>query len=181
MAGAMRKFLIYLLTVLALGCSSSAREDVDRSGPPYRYVEIYMVRSSVTRAEFEHFKIVSSRLFFECGTISGGKPVADENRILPLALEQYQSIESSLASVEDYYREYNPRGAKEGSASDFADPGVFELTMENAAGKIAFRSSFDSIVNEDGTFENDLNELVHQIRKLVGSAGCNNETFFGMR
>jgi hypothetical protein len=175
--------LVFLAMVCGAlgGCAGSNHADTEGIKPvAARSLELFVQRSSVTTSEFEQFKVVGERLFYECGTVSRGRFVPDTQQFVSFPetmVEQYQTRLSRVVALLGPDQVFDAPG----KAAHMADPGIFSLHVEIAENQHEVRTAFDSVVSPDTRVERELHALARILRAAAGGEICGNRHFYGLK
>lgn len=143
--------------------------------------EIFFSRSSLTKTEFEHYRLGKSDLFYECGEIHRGSFLEDEQELAPIDEERLRKISEGFGDIADYLAQNYPTQIliREGNDSGFADPGRFEISLQGSR-TLELKGAFDPVADRQGLLEEKLFRVARLLRGIPEKPPCGNRDFFGI-
>jgi len=178
-----KKFSLISLILLSSGCSFLANEEKPAPSTAQLPVklDLYISRASLRLNEFEQYKYLGTKLFWECGEIRGGRPTAKQQQLIdiPAAVqsrvnEKAQSLFDKVVAIPEL--NLDPPG----TTGDMFDPGRAIATIQVGDRKVDVKTSFDAV--QQGTKETtaDLLYIAKALRSATGGTPCGNPQFYGL-
>jgi len=173
-----RFFLLALGSLCAAACSLSPQAPA-ATEIPLQSVSLYYHRGSSTGASFEQFKLSGDRLFFECGSVSGGRHAAKEQKIITISPEQLERIKIDAWQVRRYVEDLQAKFKPPGSSGTIFDPGKLSVALQFSDGPHKLETSFDSVATGTEGKAAIVRTLAQDLRKAAGDNLCGRATFYG--
>ena len=165
------------------GCFSSSASESPSAAPsevPVK-VELYISRASLKLNEFEQYKFLGNKMFWECGEIRGGRPFARQQQLVDVGApdqavisEKGQSLFNQVVSAPELHLD------PPGSSSDMFDPGRALATVQVSDRKVDVKTSFDALEQGNTPITADLLRITKRLRTAAGGAPCGNIEFYGL-
>ena len=176
----MRNLIICCLSVVVISaCSTTSpvtplSSDIDN-------LELFLSRSSMTKVEFETYKLENDSLYVECGPIVGGRFKATEQNLI---LVDSSAVEQVFSSAEQAIALYSSRDwnlDEAGKSNTFFDPGQFYLkaTLEDGT-RVNLETSLDTVSEPKSKLTRKLKELSIKVRAASKTTPCSNRSFYGI-
>lgn len=171
--------ILVCLGSFLLGSCALSPQPPAASEIPLRSVAAYYHRAGSLGADFEQFKLTDSKLFFECGLVSGGRHAAKQQRIVPVSTQQLAQIKSEAWQVRRYVEELHAQFTPPGTGSSLFDPGKLSLTLQFENGSQKIETSFDSVASGTEGRAAVVKALVQSLRSAAGDSLCGKSSFYG--
>lgn len=183
----MKLFSQLFSLALLIGCSSTDPHPTITTleANSSRSIELYLSRASVSKSEFEQFKVTNEHIYVECGKIAGGRQSAQYQELSPLSQVDQNEIHDLTSTIVDFSNSHTLHLDQAGNSDIFYDPGQFILKLEGPSNKILIKTSLDSIASASKTSEDNLKKLAIKLRESAKKASnsgnlCGNNKFFDL-
>ena len=177
--------LLVCLTSILTGCgfiNFSGDKNQQNDNLNIDSVDLYVSRASLTRTEFEQYKITKQKFYYECGKINGSMPKPEVQNVKNLSLNDYSQISKLASDIVNFQNRHELNLDKEGKSTSMFDAGQFILTISAGAKPVEIKTSLDSITSATKTSENYLKLIAKKIREIAlinsGSSLCGNRKFY---
>lgn len=171
--------LLFIFSSLAFSACSSTSSTVDTTDPLLSF-ELYYSRASINGAEFEQFKLSDNSLFFECGTIRGGRYFASEQELTSVSPELLSNLNGKANAIVKLLSMSKTELPASGSSKHLADPGEFKLLLNHKTSEHSITTAFDPIAEPSSLIERRVNEFTLLVRSVAKEGLCGNLSFFGL-
>jgi len=173
---------VLLIASLCFLCSAcSPRAEIQPLPAQIADIELFMSRGSLSKMEFETYKLQGDSLFVECGPVVGGRFQANQQEFIALGQEGSDALFESARSAIELYNSRDWLLDEPGRSNSFFDPGQFYLTAALKDGtNITLKTSLDTISEPKSRLTSELRELAIMLRGSIGSPPCSNRSFYGL-
>lgn len=164
------------------GISFNSHSGNQNAGDKLKSIDLYLSRASLTRTEFEQFKVSNNRLFIECGKVNGGKQAAEYQKFIDLDSSDLEEIKALSDTVVEFSRTHELMLDKPGSGSSMFDAGQFLLKIQLKDGTNELNTSLNSVTSGSKTALKNLLSLAQKIREIALEESdemlCTNRRFY---
>ncbi|NDC38956.1 MAG: hypothetical protein EBZ48_13050 [Proteobacteria bacterium] len=168
-----------LVTLIGAGCALGTPSPAPES-IPLRSVTLYYHRGSSIGAEFEQFKLMDTVLFVECGSLSGGRHSAKEQRTVTVSADELARIKTEAWQVRRYVEELHAKFPPPGASASVFDPGKLSLSLQFQDGTPKVETSFDSVANGSEGRAAVVKAVAKLLRSAAGDSLCGKGNFYGL-
>lgn len=172
------RIIVIIICFLILGCSKSIEPETPQGATPTS-IELYISRAALTDTEFEHYKVLSSNMFRECGKVRRGRHITDHQGVNPIdevKLLELKKLAGEVLNEPQGDHDFLPSGKN----AHFADPGQLLLTLETDEKQFDIKTSLDSISQAASPAEVQVRKLVTALRHASTDPNCGKKPFFGL-
>lgn len=169
---------LFLIPLITSGCFSSSPPASEALTVGKVGIEVYLSRAALDKVEFEQYRLVGNKLFYECGELKRGRSAPKEQNVSAPS-ETSQVVLSNLIDSTVKLETKEQLDAP-GNNSDLMDPGKAFFTLDSNGTKREFKTSLDAI--EEGSTETaeQLLDIVLYLRGAAKGALCGNIEFYGI-
>ena len=173
--------IITLASVFALFGACSSTIDLTPLAAELVDVELFMSRGSLTRSDFETYKLQDDSLFVEYGPIVGGRFKPSSQDFITLTEELQAQLAASARESIELHTSREWMLDEPGRANSFADPGQYFLTVTLEDGsKHTLRTSLDTVSEPSSALTRQLRDFAIALRASAPEAPCGNREFYGI-
>jgi hypothetical protein len=191
----MQKKILVLLAFLAFisGCGISVSHKLasdtnvkaaDPNDQSIKSIELYISRASLSRAEFEQYKISRNRIFNECGKVYGGRQTSEQQNLVKLDDKDLSEINELAGNILAFNKKHELNLDKPGTSTSMYDAGQFNLKIQQDSGTTEIKTSLDSVTTASKTSEDNLAKLAKKLRQLAldnsNQSLCGNRRFYDL-
>ena len=166
-----KKALLALLFILSscstLGMSRQGSNFEALSSLEHVTLDFYVSRATLTRTEFEQFKLNGEMLFSECGLVLGGRQSPQQNKLKRLSDEESASLLENINKVLEFSAKHNLNLDPPASSTSMFDAGQFILKISRDSGSEEIKTTLDSVVSGSKTSLENLKKLARSIREAA--------------
>lgn len=181
----MRKLLVSTCIIALSGCSllfdRAPEAEIDLSPVSY---QLYLTRSSLESTDFEQYKLLSTGLFFECGSIHRGRSDTKDQGIWQIDPEALRATQQAafkiLEHMKQMKRDSPPAVDVPGTNAGLADPGKFLLTVRSGDATAELKTSLDYVERDQAIIAGDAKRFAQLLRSSLAQPPCGNWDFYGI-
>ena len=175
--------LSLLLSVVLLAssaCTTQLEDNIPSVTYDFDSIGLYLARGSLTKTDFEQYKVFSKNLFFECGEIKGGENIPAQQAPALLTPTQQKKIQGTATALCEVLENSNFTFAKQDPKHGIANSGQLILDLSVNGKEYKIKTSVDSISNSKSLQEKKLRRLVEAIRGSTKTPPCGLKEFYGL-
>ena len=146
----------------------------------YTSIDVSLSRASLVDIDFENYKVMPDKVFYECGKVKRGKYSPADQKLLRFNPARSLPVRESLTDLVKFLKRSDLTWEEAGKNKSPADPGELKMTINTGSNKYSVVTSLDSISDPRTQAARELQEVVRKVRAMAGKAPCGNDRFYGL-